>query len=324
MTVPFTVSADMQLGDRIKPFLVSENADVEIRAGKVPEALPQIGDEEIFFGTNYQANAESFLLQVPNGVRFLVQGGHSIIYDRDAGVSDREVALFLLGSAWGALCYQRDLLPLHASGVIIGNAVHAFTGTSGAGKSTLSAALADRGFVFFTDDILIVDTKNQEGAITCYSGQKDLKLWKDALEMTNAAKGQAVRDVEGFDKFFATPVNSGDVSVGHLASLSILGSNKSDANAPRCSMTTLKGGQSVLKLASSVYRPAFALGIWGRKKLYTALGDIIQHVHVQNFDRPFVPDSFNEGLDFAEAWLNAQAPSKTDSAIASDDIVVEA
>lgn len=307
MSVPFTVSSDIALGSRIAPFLREHNADVAIRAGAVPDHLEDSPEDPVSRGTNYEVNSTSFLLNVPNGVRFLVQGGNQIIYDRGDNASDKEVALFLLGSAWGALCYQRDLLPLHASGIIIGNAIHAFTGPSGAGKSTLSAALADRGFDFFTDDILIVDTRGGPDIMTCYSGQKDLKLWKDALTLTQAVKGDAVRDAEGFDKFFATPNCSQNVSSGSLASLNILTASEERASDAPSKLSPITGGASVIQLANSVYRPHFANAIWGRKKLYTALGNIIQHVTVQKFARPFLASEFDRGVDFLENWLNEQS-----------------
>lgn len=307
MSVPFTVSSDIALGSRITPFIRQQDADVAIRAGAVPDHLEDRPEDPVSRGTNYEVNSTSFLLNVPNGVRYLVEGGNQIIYDRGDCAADKEVALFLLGSAWGALCYQRDLLPLHASGIIIGNAIHAFTGPSGAGKSTLSAALADRGFDFFTDDILIIDTSCGTDNINCYSGQKDLKLWKDALALTKAVKGDAVRDVQGFEKFFATPKRSQDVSSGKLASLNILTTSEERSIDAPVKLNAITGGASVIQLAQSVYRPHFANAIWGRKKLYTALGNLIQHVTVQKFARPMLTSEFDRGVDFLENWLNAQS-----------------
>jgi len=320
MTVPFTVSSDIELGRRIAPFLSAAGADVRIQQGEVPETLDDTPDNPVSGGTAYKVNADNFLLNVPNGVRYLVRGGDTIIYERKSGVSDREVALFLLGSAWGALCYQRNLLPLHASAIIIGDEVHAFTGMSGAGKSTLSAALADRGFDFFTDDILIVDAEQQGDEVICYSGQKDLKLWKDALSLTKAVKGDPVRDVEGFDKFFATPNREVSASSGNLTSLSILATSEERWVGADCKLVPITGGASVVQLAGSVYRPQYAQSIWGRKKLYSALGQVIRGVAVQRFHRPFVSSEFDRGMDFFEQWLNQQAPasrSETASSTAS-------
>ena len=308
MSTPFSISADLELGARIAPFLSDGSADVVIRAGDVPESL----DDAEFAGVSYQVSGEEFLLKVPNGVRFIVRGGEEIIYQRKPDVTDREVALFLLGSAWGALCFQRDLLPLHASAVLIDGRVYAFTGQSGAGKSTLAAALSDRGYDFFADDTVIIDTSAVDGEVLCYAGQKDLKLWNDALELTNAEKTVPVRERKPLAKFFANPRSADAATVGDLASLTILSTSKERAKDGECSIESLKGGTSIAQLADSVYRPNFAIAIWGRKKLYQALGKVIQTVAVSRFHRPMVKSEFTRGLDFIDAWLASECDRSDD------------
>ena len=295
--VPFTISADLELGMRVAPYIVDSSADVTIREGDVPEMIADATD-----GVSFMANANQLLMTIPNGLRFIVSDGDKIIYERN-GVSDREAALFLLGSAWGGLCYQRGLLPLHASGVVEKGEVHAFTGPSGAGKSTLSAALADRGRSFFTDDILIIDPADIGEKTICYAGQKDLKLWNDALKLTDAEKMSAVRDVEDFQKFFAIPANANDASAGHLASLSILASKNIRKGLEPISIERLSGARALKQLRDSVYRPQMANVIWGRQKLYTTLAKLIASVHVQTFDRPMVRDQFTQSLASIDDWI---------------------
>jgi hypothetical protein len=297
--VPFTVCGDLELGSRVTPYLVDSGQDVTISQGFVPDAISNPTDT----GVAFAASPSQFLLTIPNGVRFLVSGGDTITYDRGT-VSDREVALFLLGSAWGALCYQRELLPLHASAIIHRGAVHAFTGPSGAGKSTLSAALADRGRGFFTDDVLIIDPAEIGSSNNCYSGQKDLKLWKDALKLTNAEKGSAVRDAEDFQKFFAVPANASSKSVGELASLSILENNTANIATHPFAIEKISGAKSIRQLRNSIYRPRFANAIWGKQKLYQTLGNLIANVEVQSFNRTMVKSRFDEGLSCMNDWID--------------------
>lgn len=299
---PFTVSSDIDLGARITPFVVENGADVVIRAGAVPDSLEAPEME----GVAYQIDAKQFLLKVPNGLSFLVRNGREIIYQRAAHITEREVGLFLLGSAWSALCYQRDLLPLHASGIVIGNNVYAFTGPSGAGKSTLVSALSDRGFEFFTDDILIIDAAVEGSKVLCYSGQKDLKLWEDALALTDAQKGLPVREQNGFAKFFAKPQNQSLATVGDLTNLTILANSTERTSDADCSLTSLRGAASILELAGSVYRPHFARAIWGRKKLYLALEKVIQEVAVNKFHRPMAKSEFRRSLGFIEDWMDSR------------------
>ncbi len=67
--------------------------------------------------------------------RYRIAAGRTIVVERLPNSPARNVRLFLLGSAFGALLHQRGLLPLHANAVEIGGKAVAFMGESGAGKS---------------------------------------------------------------------------------------------------------------------------------------------------------------------------------------------
>ncbi|WP_164114857.1 hypothetical protein [Sphingorhabdus sp. Alg239-R122] len=297
--VPFTVRSDIDLGSRVKPYIVDHGQDVMVREGDVPGEIEQ----PTHSGVAFMASPAQALLNIPGGARFFVSNGDTVIYDR-GGMSDRDVALFLSGSAWGLLCYQRSLLPLHASAIIKDGHVHAFTGPSGAGKSTLSAALAARGRDFFTDDVLIIDPAEIDATTRCYAGQKDLKLWKDALKLTGAEKMDAVRDAEGFEKYFARPAHAGGQSFGELASLSILANSNDRLKDERFAIERVTGAMALKHLRESVYRPRFAEAIWGRKKLFETLARIIANVSVQIFDRPKDRAVFDEGTAHIDSWID--------------------
>jgi hypothetical protein len=296
--LPFTVRADLDLGRRIGPYLVDRDADVEIRRGNVPQQLEGDGAD----GASYQIRGGRMLLRVPNGLRYLIEEGRRILYAGDAGADDPDLALFLLGSAWGALCYQRGLIPLHASAVAVDGAVHAFTGPSGAGKSTLAAALAARGRALFTDDVLILDPARLDPEPLCFTGQKELKLWQDAIDLTGAERGQPVRSAEGFEKYFARPLNETAAVSGRLANLVILGEDKVREGP---NIEPLSGGRAVTQLVASVYRPQFAQAIIGRRTLYEALARLVGRVRVHRFRRRFHADDFAGGVAFLDAWIEA-------------------
>jgi hypothetical protein len=294
----FTVQADLDLGRRIAPYIVDSDADVVICRDAVPESLEGEGPE----GASYQIRDRRMLIRVPNGPRYLIEDGNFVRYEAADGQDDREIALFLLGSVWGALCYQRGLIPLHASAISTGGAIHAFTGPSGAGKSTLAAALAARGHDFFTDDVLILDPKQLAPEPLCFAGHKDLKLWQDAIAMTGAERGSPVRSVARFDKYYAAPRNESSAIVGRLTNLVILGDAKRGMGPE---MKALQGGRAVLQLVSSVYRPAFAEAIMGRRTLFEAIAKLVGRVSVFMFQfrRRFDKEDFAEGVAFVDDWI---------------------
>lgn len=298
--VPFRVKADLDLGTRIMSYLSDASADVHIEEGPVPESIPSRTEE----GVSYSINDNQMLLAVPNGARYLIEDGDRIIYERN-GKSDREVALFLLGSAWGALCYQRSLLPLHASAVIIDDRVHAFTGPSGSGKSTLAAGLAQRGFGFFTDDVLIIDPAELGQQTPCYAGQKDLKLWEDALALTSSESVGPVRDVEGFTKFYASPKSTNEAVVGTLSTLSILRNDGVRRGQDPISTKPILGSEALMTLRGSIYRPRYAKAFWGLPKYYAVLSKLINAVDIHAFDRPLERTQFDTTTNHLAGWLRS-------------------
>jgi hypothetical protein len=302
---PFSVSADFDAGDRIRPYLVDRNGDVEIRRGPVPMELEGEGHD----GIAYQIREGRALIRVPNGARYLIEEGRRIVYAGDGNLDRRDIMLFLFGSAWGVLCYQRGLIPFHASAVAAGEQVHAFTGMSGAGKSTLAAALAARGRPFFADDVLVLDPRRFEPKPLCFAGYKELKLWHDAIALTGCVAGDAVRSVEGFPKFYAQPASRSTATAGYLKTLVMLAYAR---RGEKPNIERITGARAVTRLAQSVYRPAFAEAILGRKALYEALADLSGRIGLYRFGRHRFgrnsdPKTFAGEADYVDNWIGEQS-----------------
>lgn len=284
--VPFTVDADLELGDATAPWLRAHGADVVIRRGAVPETLADVQEE----GVAWQYAPGRVLVKPPAGMRFLVEGGNTIRYATEPGVGDVDVRLFLLGSAWGALVMQRGLLPLHASAVCVGEDVFGFTGHPGAGKSTLAAALAARGRGFFADDVLVLDPASFAASVRCW-GYKDLKLWPDAVKMTDATPGQRIRTVSDFEKTYATPATASTRVSGRLMKLYVLIRGNSDRP---CRIKETTGLRSIEALRTAVYRRQYADAIAGKHQLYRWLAVLATNVSVLRFERPFTHSQFDD------------------------------
>jgi hypothetical protein len=93
------------------------------------------------------------LFEVKDVGRFRVAEGRTVTADLVATHAIGVLQTVILGTVLGVLCYQRGLLPLHASAVMIGGHSVALGGRRGAGKSTLAAMLARRGHILLSDDI---------------------------------------------------------------------------------------------------------------------------------------------------------------------------
>lgn len=169
------------------PVIIKGEPEISIRVA--PITAPS--DE----GHGLHSFDNALILVVPDVGRFRICDGSEIVVDPFPGAPDRNVRLFLLGSAFGALLHQRGLLPLHANAVEIDGRAIAFMGPSGAGKSTLAAWFHDQGYKVIADDVCVVRMGEDERAYAL-PGLPRLRLWEDALDATR-------RDVDEFERSFA-------------------------------------------------------------------------------------------------------------------------
>lgn len=159
-----------------------------------PAAEPGEADVTIRFGRVEGEHAiapEAIRLVVPKVASYLVSGGREIVVDPVPGCSERNIRLFLLGSALGGILHQRGLLPLHANAIEIEGRAVAFMGHSGAGKSTMAAWFMDRGYRVLADDVCVV-TMDETGRPLAHRGIPRLRLWREAIEVS----GRTVEDYE--------------------------------------------------------------------------------------------------------------------------------
>lgn len=134
------------------------------------------------------------MIAVDGVARYAILGGRRIVVQIEPGVAERNMRLYLLGSAMGMLLHQRGLLPLHANAVEIDGRAVAFMGPSGAGKSTLAAWFHDRGHRVIADDVSVVRFDDRGTPELC-PGLPRLRLWKDAIEASG-------RETLGLDRSY--------------------------------------------------------------------------------------------------------------------------
>ena len=161
--------------------------DVTIELGSVP----MIGQGDRDGLTDVDG---ALVLVIPEVARYRIEAGNRITVKSEPGVPERNVRLFLLGSAFGVLLHQCGLLPLHANAIEIDGGAVAFMGPSGAGKSTLAAWFQDRGFKVVADDVCVVSF-DLEGCPYTAPGLPRIRLWADALQLMG-------RDLQGLNRSF--------------------------------------------------------------------------------------------------------------------------
>lgn len=151
--------------------------------------------------------ADEYRFEIAQVGAYTVRAGREIAITTAPGAAEREVRLFLLGSAWGALCYQRGLLVLHTSVVGGAGGAVAFCGASGAGKSSLAALLASYGHPLIGDDLCHVEACG--GGRRVYPAAPRLKLWQSALDQLGWSAAGLERDHMRMEKFHLVLTASG-------------------------------------------------------------------------------------------------------------------
>ena len=271
---PFTIDADLDLGAFMEPWLRISGADVIIRRGSVPAALP----EPEAGGVVWQHAGRRTLLRPPSGVRFLVEDGRAVRYETERGAQESDVRAFLLGGVWAALGWQRGLLPLHASSVTRGGNLHAFVGRPGAGKSTLAAALAGHGYALFTDDIVLLDPASFDAGFGPLGhGHGALRLYRRSMALTGSRADRPLRDRPGFPKWYAVPAGSAPRRAGRLRTVHRL-SYRND-----CRVERRTGGRALLILSRAVHTPRQGAAIAGRRRILRWLAGMLPYIQVSVF-----------------------------------------
>lgn len=200
-------------------------------------------------------NSDLFFTPVEDGFDICVEDRIRFEYRKDAGTAclclpgttSAELELWHMGSVTGLAAWFNGLVALHVSAVQSGGSLIALAGDSGAGKSTLAAALGAYGYPLYADDTLILD--RQDGAFVAMPGHKRLKLWDNAFELTQVARGERLQP--GVDKFFADQVNASSATLLPLTDLVIL----VETDGPEVALRQVRGAEKLKRCADSLYRP---------------------------------------------------------------------
>lgn len=257
-------------------------ADVEIRLGAVPP-----GDSP----PGYSAVADGTLLTITKVGRYLIRDGREIVIEPAAGASERNLRLFLLGSAIGALLHQRGLLPLHANAIDLGGRAVAFSGHSGAGKSTIAAWFHDRGYPILADDVCVIGF-DEAGRALAYPGIPRLRLWREALEASGRDAGAYDRSFDDMDKFDVPTTLAERLDPLPLAAIYLLRKAQGESGGP--AVERLTGIEAVDTLVSNTYRGAYLKTIGRTGEHLAACLRIVRSVPVYRARRLWGFDQFDE------------------------------
>lgn len=263
----------------------SGNPDVSITLGKVNCSALEDGTQ---IGPFLWVNPVSLWLQVPHVAQFLVQSGSEIIIEPEPGVDEESIRVFLLGSAFGALLFQRGYLVLHGNAIRIGNQCMVCVGHSGTGKSTLAAGFMQRGYQILADDVVPVDTQCR-----VLPGFPRIKLWQDVAEKL-AIKTDGLRRIRSNLHKFSFPVSyeSGTEALP-IRWVYILGSD----HIEEVRIKPIQGMKRFLPLRNNTYRMRYMEGMALKAEHLKLCGQLAGRIRLANIDRPKAGFTLDQMID---------------------------
>jgi hypothetical protein len=264
----------------------TSNPDVTVRL--LPASVEALETPD---SGSYEVQPGVFRLMVPGVARYRVEAGSRIFVTPLPDVPAERLRLFLLGSAMGALLYQRGLFPLHGSAVETPWGAMIFVGAQGAGKSTLAAHFHRRGYRLLSDDVCAVESKPE--GLQILPALARFRLCADAYERLQSPQGASF-DV---DKF-VVPMGEGYCpDPAPLTAIHILADHESATPV----FEVLRGFDRVQQLLENLYRPHYLKGQATQADLMRMAGMIAQQATMVAVARHRDPEAIEELVSFLES-----------------------
>ena len=271
----YNLSIDSELNlPELLPCLETGSPDVHIRIGSVScDGLPN-GKQ---LGPFLWVTSDTLWLQVPHIARFLISKGNEIVIDPEQGIDEDSIRVFLLGSALGALLFQRGYLVLHGNAIRIGDQCMICVGHSGAGKSTLAAGFMQRGYNILADDVVPVDK-----LCRALPGFPRIKLWQDvadklAISTTNLRRIRP--DMEKFNYPLGKQFTEQPLPIRWVYILT------SD-NIDTVEFDAIQGMKRFIPLRNNTYRLSFLNGLGLKAEHLQLCGQLAGAIHLARVIRP--------------------------------------
>jgi hypothetical protein len=202
-----------------------------------------------------------------------------------------DTATYFLGPVLGLVLRLRGVTCLHASAIAFDGRAAAFVGAEGAGKSTTAAALARKGFVVVSDDIVALEERG--GGFLVKPAYPYLCLWPESVESLYGSADALPRFAAGYDKrclsVAAQSLGFADRSLP-LACVYILGER---GQSPAPYIEAIPSQQAFITLVANTYATNM-LDSAMRAREFESLGRVMQRIPVRRVRAHSDPSRMDE------------------------------
>lgn len=231
------------------------------------------------------SDSGDFLIRYSQGLEFRLDATLTRIeVHRPSQMSEKEVALYLLGPVLGIVLRLKGLTCLHASAVEIDSKAVAFAGEMGSGKSTTAAIFAQNGHAVLTDDIAPLQKSGANFRV--YPGYPCINLLPDSFALFSGELGMARTSEPVSEKVKLTLNQEGrrfqDKPMS-LALIYVLGSRSKEASA--VTVDAMAPQETLIALASNTYANRI-LDTTMRAQEFHVLGELVRTTPVRKLIAP--------------------------------------
>ncbi len=255
--------------------LEADAIDVQVQFGSIDVDRLQGGEQ---MSPTLWVARQQLWMRIPEVGQFLISNGQTILIDPVPGVDEDSIRLFLLGSAFGALLFQRGLLVMHGNAIQIKDQCLICVGRSGAGKSTTAAGFMQRGYSVLADDVVPIN-----GACQALPGFPRIKLWKDAAEQLSVGT-DALRRIRPTLEKFNLPLERA-FSLQKLPVRWIYILDPTD-EVSEITITPIQGMNRWKPLQNNTYRSHYLKGIRLQAEHLQLCGLLASRIHLARVRRP--------------------------------------
>jgi hypothetical protein len=274
-----TITSDIEFNEL--PAFSARAHDAAIRYAEIPDvSLSDVAACRVVQGVTFKANHDRLILDVDAVARFLVRDGNEIIVQPYPAADPDLVRLFLFGSAFGALLFQRGVLPLHGCSIVTPRGAVLCVGHSGYGKSTLAGVFHQRGYAVLSDDVSAVTSV--DGIPHILASYPRILLWEDSMAHIGM-DNTGLKLAHARENKYQVPVSSTFASEPtSLHAIYII--NPGDDTA--ITITPLDGFAKIHSLTEHTYRGQFLEGMKLTTQHFTQINAVARHACICRVDRP--------------------------------------